>query len=34
MLYHFMGPAVCHVIGNFQGMYERPSTAETLQTIR
>jgi hypothetical protein len=25
---------MCHIIGNFQGTYEHPLTAETLKTIR
>jgi hypothetical protein len=31
---HFMGSAMCIFIGNFQGMYEHPSVAGTLKTIR
>jgi hypothetical protein len=33
-IYHFMGPAMCHVHRELPGTYECPSTIETPKTIR
>jgi hypothetical protein len=33
-IHSLLGPAVCHVHRNFQGTYDRPSTTETLKTIK
>jgi hypothetical protein len=33
-IHSLLGPAMCMFIGNFQGTYEHPSTAEALKTIK